>query len=122
LVRKSPAKVVKAPLGATYNEWGEAILLESYDLVPDLGRMEEALVYQLGAEKYGANNWRKGMPWHVCLAKLQRHLGAFLAGYSRDPRDGQHHLASVKFWCNALMEYEQMHPELDDITVNAPRE
>jgi dATP/dGTP diphosphohydrolase len=86
-----------------------------YTLIPEAGHDEEALVYQIGAEKHGAESWREGIPWSKALSKMQRHLGKFLAGESRCPVDGQHHLGSVKFWCNALMEYEQTHPELDDI-------
>lgn len=97
----------------TYGNDGE--ITDGLALVPMLGTMEEALVYQAGAQKHGAESWREGMPWSKCLSKMQRHLGKFLAGESRCPVDGQHHLASVKFWCNALMEFEQTHPELDDI-------
>lgn len=90
-------------------------ITQGLGLVPQLGVQEEALVYAAGAEKHGADSWREGMPWSKCLSKMQRHLGKFLGGESRCPVDGQHHLASVKFWCNALMEFEQTHPELDDI-------
>lgn len=86
-----------------------------FSLVPDLGRDEEAYVYTVGARKHGAEGWRDGIKWSVCVIKIMRHLGRFLAGESRCPVDNQHHLASVKFWCNALMEYEQTHPELDDV-------
>jgi hypothetical protein len=86
-----------------------------WGLVPTLGQQEEALVYHIGAEKHGADSWRKGMPWSVAITKINRHLGKFLSGESRCPKDGQHHLASVKFWCNALMEWEQTHPKDDDV-------
>jgi hypothetical protein len=86
-----------------------------YFLMPDCGLMEQYLVYNIGAARHGANSWRKGMPWSKCLAKAMRHLGRFLDGESRCPVDGQHHLASVCFWMNALMEYEQTKPTLDDI-------
>jgi len=89
--------------------------VEVQNLVPQIGSEEERLVYMIGAKKHGAESWREGMPWSVCLSKLVRHLGSFVNGESRCPRDGQHHLGSVKFWCNALMEYEKTHPELDDI-------
>lgn len=85
-----------------------------YDLIPVRGLREEAIVYTKGAGKYADHNWRKGLSYSQCLGALMRHLEAFRAGESRDPDNGQHHLASVKFWCNALMEYEVTHPELDD--------
>jgi len=90
-------------------------LLNAPALTPNAGMLEEEYVYLIGAAKYGAESWRNGMPWSVCLSKLMRHLGLFLNGESRCPVDGQHHLGSVKFWANALIEYEQTHPELDDI-------
>ena len=84
-------------------------------LIPTLGYAEEGLVYAIGAEKHGAQSWRDGMPWSRAVIKMQRHLGQFLSGESRCPADGQHHLASVKFWCNTLMEFEQTYPELNDL-------
>ena len=97
-------------------------LVSANELVPTLGITEEILVYYVGAEKHGPDSWRDGMAWSRCITKLVRHLGRFVDGESRCPKDGQHHLASIKFWCNALMEYEQTHPELDDVRVKSPRE
>ena len=87
----------------------------SESLIPVRGQFEEERVYQVGAKKHGANSWRQGVKWSTAVAKILRHLGRFLSGESYCPVDGQHHLASVKFWCNALIEYEHTHPELDDV-------
>ena len=97
---------------------GPQLHRESLVLIPELAVDELQFVYQTGAKKHGAESWREGMSWSKCLSKIVRHLGRFLAGESRCPKDGQHHLASVMFWCAALMEYERTHPEMDDIRVN----
>ena len=113
IMKKQPAPTFHEY--AKLDEEYELDALRGKDLVPALGLAEEAIVYAVGADKHGEHSWRDGMPWSRCVIKLQRHLGKFLAGESRCPQDGQHHLASVKFWCNALMEFEQTHPERDDV-------
>lgn len=72
------------------------------------------MVYTVGAEKYEPNNWRDGYPWSRSIAALERHFKLFKAGESRDPKDGQHHLASVVFHALALMEWEKTKPGEDD--------
>lgn len=84
-----------------------------YDLVPAYPAHEEALVYTKGALKYDEENWRKGMSWKKAIGALKRHLAAFEMGESRH-EEGMHHLASVKFWCNALMEWERTGAGADD--------
>ena len=76
-----------------------------YDLLPVGPLAEEARVYTLGAAKYGDNNWRGGIAYENCVAALMRHVEQWRAGESRDA-DGQHHMASVKFWANAIIQFE----------------
>lgn len=111
--RASSQKSPVVPIARRNNEYFPEHM--PYHLVPILGSDEEMLVYHIGAEKHGAESWRNGMPWSTAVIKMNRHLGKFLSGESRCPKDGQHHLASVKFWCNSLMEWEQTCPEKDDI-------
>src|SRR5207245_2808165 len=85
-----------------------------YALIPSLGLAELALVYTIGAKKYSDNNWRKGLPFTTCLDAAMRHLEMYRSGENRCPQDKQHHLASVIFWCMALIEFERAWPDLDD--------
>jgi hypothetical protein len=74
-----------------------------------------AHVYSIGARKYSPRGWERGMEWSRILDPAMRHLGKWLAGERYDKVDGQHHLASVVWAMFALMEYEETHPELDNI-------
>ena len=56
-----------------------------------------------GAKKYAPRNWEKGIPFSICVGKLQRHLQEYLAG-----RTDEDHLAAVGFWWHALTHYESM--------------
>jgi len=85
-----------------------------YDLIHVYPLARVAEVYTIGANKYDDRNWEKGMSWSRLYGAAQRHLNAFWSGESIDPENGQHHLAAVSFCINALMEYENTHPELDD--------
>ena len=56
-----------------------------------------------GAEKYAPRNWEKGIPFSICVGKLQRHLQLYLMGKTDEP-----HLDAVGFWWHALAHYEAM--------------
>lgn len=77
-----------------------------YDLLPPYPLRLLAEVYTKGAAIYEPRNWEKGIAFDNCIAALMRHLEKYRAGSRRD-KDGQHHLASVAFWCFAMMEYER---------------
>jgi hypothetical protein len=86
-----------------------------YDLIPLYPLSLVAEVYTIGAKKYNDWNWSNGLSWTRLFAALLRHLFDFwLKRESRDPKDGQHHLASVVFYAFALMDHEIHHPKLDD--------
>ena len=84
------------------------------DLIPVAPLWELALLYQRGAEKYAVDNWRNGTTFRRAFAALLRHAFKWLAGQTRDPETGAHHLAAVAFWRFALIEWDSSHPELDD--------
>lgn len=64
-----------------------------------------ARVMELGACKYGDNNWRLGgKPDSEYLDSMTRHLDAFLKGETYDQDSGCHHLAH--FCWNACALYE----------------
>lgn len=84
-------------------------------LLPYVGMRELSRLYAIGASKYSPRGWEKGMAWSRIVDPMFRHLFKWLKGEKYDQRDGQHHLAAVAWACFALMEYEETHPELDDL-------
>lgn len=79
-----------------------------YDLIPPEALHELARVYTIGANKYGAHNWRKGgLSTGRVFAAMMRHAWAWLRGERTDPEDGQHHLASVAWGAFTLMMLER---------------
>ena len=92
------------------------------ELMPVIGLLLQADVYTRGAKKYDDHNWRKGIAWNRILGAMFRHLLWYMAGETYDPEDGQHHLSSIAWGANTLMEYEVTHPELDDRYIPFPAE
>lgn len=76
-----------------------------YDLVPPDALAELVRVYTVGAARYGANNWERGISFGRIFAACMRHLWAFWRGEELDPDDGIHHLAHAAWNCLALLAY-----------------
>lgn len=106
-----------AASGAVKNDVGKA----RYDLIPPRSMEQFVFVWTMGAGKYGDHNWAKGMPWSRIIAAMMRHFWAWMRGETHDPVDGQHHLAALAWGCFVLMEYERIHPELDDRHFKEPK-
>lgn len=84
-----------------------------YDLLP-AGPLEEIVrVYTEGAKIYEDRNWEKGTSWGRYFAAMMRHAWAWWRGGVRHDH-GMHHLASVAWYCLALMEYESRGVGNDD--------
>lgn len=64
-------------------------------------------LYEIGAKKYAARNWEKGMDWGRCFSALTRHLLKFVKGEKEDEVDGQHHLTSVVWCAVALLHFAE---------------
>lgn len=64
-------------------------------------------LYEIGAKKYAARNWEKGMDWGRCFSALTRHLLKFIRGEKNDEVDGQHHLTSVVWNAIALLHFSE---------------
>lgn len=60
-----------------------------YDLLPTRALREVAIVYQLGAEKYAARNWEKGIPLSRFLDSGIRHVFAALEGQTDENHAAQ---------------------------------
>lgn len=85
-----------------------------FDLIPEFANEQFAKVLTYGARKYSDNNWKRGMPFTVILASLERHLQAFKRGEDYDPETGLLHTAHIM--CNSafLTEYYKIYPQGDD--------
>lgn len=90
-----------------------------YDLIPPEALDGLARLYAMGAQKYDARNWEKGMDWSRLFAALQRHSWKWFRGETFDAEDGQHHLLSV-IWCAmALYTYQARYAGTDDRPLQA---
>ncbi len=70
-----------------------------WTLLPMRELEEVVRVLNHGADKYGANNWKK-VEIDRYMDALMRHMAAYLQGEEVDPDSGLHHMAHVA--CNAL--------------------
>lgn len=70
---------------------------ERHSLVPLKAVGMIARVYNYGAQKYAAHNWRKGYDWSLSYDACRRHLDAFWEGENLDPESGLPHLAHAGF-------------------------
>ncbi len=85
-----------------------------FDLLPVGPIFEVIKVYTLGAVKYGDRNMELGMPYGRIIRAALSHFFKWMNGEVYDPKDGQHHLASVVWCCLTLMDYETRCPEFDN--------
>jgi len=88
--------------------------LARFDLIPPRALWQVAELYGKGAEKYEDWNWRKGYPWSLSIAALERHLSLFKQGEEYDSETGCAHLASVVFHALALLTFMDEHRQFDD--------
>lgn len=87
---------------------------EAHSLVPVEALAEVARVYNAGAQKYSAHNWRKGYEWSKSYDAAQRHMQAFWGGEDFDPETGTKHLGNAIFHLMGLIVFMDEHPEFDD--------
>lgn len=74
-------------------------------LIPPAGMLYEARVMALGAEKYGAFNWRdNAVNLTVYLEAAMRHILAKLDGEDFDPESGEPHEAHVRSCMGILLD------------------
>lgn len=85
-----------------------------YDLMPKDGIDEICKVLAFGAEKYGVDNWKKGMGWSRPFRAAIGHLWAWFWGETKDPESGLSHLAHAG--CNIffLIYYQNNYKGSDD--------
>lgn len=85
-----------------------------YDLLPPDAIQELVKVYTMGAEKYAARNWEKGLSLTQCYASLERHSAAWMAGEDRDPESGLLHMAHVAWNAIAITAFQMRGVGEDD--------
>lgn len=85
-------------------------------LIPYYPLERLALHYQAGADKYGKNNWRKGIPLSVHLDSMLRHAHKVAEGFTDED-----HAAAVAWnvfafmWTKHEIEEGRLPKELDDL-------
>lgn len=79
----------------------------SYILDAPLALEGLASRFELGANKYSRNNWKKGFDDLKLIDSLLRHLSKYQNGEYEDSQDGGYHIDAV-VW-NALVLSEQFH-------------
>lgn len=68
---------------------------------------EVVKVLKMGAKKYSARNWEKGMDWSRCYDSAQRHLYAWFQGREdNDSESGLNHLAHAAWNILVLLSYQ----------------
>lgn len=87
-----------------------------YDLIPRDPLHRVAQLYERGAVKYAANNWRLGQPMSQLYSSMLRHAFEAQAGWTDED-----HLAAVVWNAFAIMDQQQriergeLPAELDDM-------
>jgi hypothetical protein len=96
---------------------------EAYALIPWEAMDEVARVYNAGAQKYAAHNWRRGYEWSKSFSAACRHLFAFWRGEEIDPELGTRHLAMAIFHLLGMLSFsldKDKYGEYDDRYVASP--
>lgn len=88
--------------------------LARFDLIPEAPLYHLAEHAGRGAAKYSDHNWRRGFPWSIAFAALNRHLWTWWNGEDVDPELHSHHLDAVAWHAFTLREFAVTHPDLDD--------
>ena len=84
------------------------------ELISTVAAFKKAQILGLGAEKYGINDWRKGIAWSRLVGAALRHIFLWLDGEDNDAESRISHLAHAACSIDFLLEYEKTHRELDD--------
>lgn len=86
-----------------------------YDLIPPEGMEALAEAYTRGVkEGHSERGWEAGGSWLRLFAAMMRHAWQWRRGEDYDSKSGIHHLASVAFYCFALITYTKNQRGEDD--------
>ena len=90
-------------------------------LVPGSALVYEALVFELGAKKYGPFNWRDtAVVRSVYLDAAMRHLLALMDGQDVDEESGQPHEAHVRACMAIILDARELGKLIDDRNTPGP--
>ncbi len=84
------------------------------ELIPPCSIFAAARAFKYGADKYDANNWRKGLRHSRLFGALQRHLWSYWGGEDMDEESGLHHLDHAMACMCMLVENAYTREDLDD--------
>ncbi len=96
--------------------------LAQFSLIPTGPLKALAELYGRGAQKYSADNWRKGYSWSLAYDAMIRHANAFWGGQNRDPETGALHVIAVAWHAFTLAYFIVRYPQYDDRPIEAPDE
>lgn len=85
-----------------------------HHLIPGFAMNEVAKVFTFGADKYGDNNWQRGMDWSDVIGSMSRHYNAILRGEDFDNETGYLHSSHLATNAIFLTEYYRIYPQGDD--------
>ena len=89
----------------THGEWAAQREIKAGkgrpDLISPFATKRIGAWLELGAVRYGAHNWEKGMPFNIYLQGLERHLIEFKIGDTSED-----HLAAICFAAMAIMHHQ----------------
>jgi hypothetical protein len=85
-----------------------------FDLIDPWAMEGLAQVLTFGAQKYAANNWRKGFEYSRVIAALMRHLAAIQRGEDIDPESGLPHIDHLGCCWMFLSNLMKTRKDLDD--------
>lgn len=82
----------------------------------DPATLEEMTVaMEYGEQKYGRNNWKKGMEWSRLIDAAQRHGLAIVWGEDIDTESGNHHVAHMLASIHMLLGNHAMGVGINDL-------
>lgn len=76
--------------------------------------------YGVGAKKYAARNWQKGMSFSRCYSSAQRHMLAFWSGEDHDEETGSRHVIAAA-WNMAAIDFYMSDPALREKFDDRPK-
>ncbi len=79
-------------------------------LVPPVANLWECMVLQVGADEYGAWNWRAGpkITLSEYVGAMERHIAALKDGQWNDPKHGFPHLAAIRAGAGIVLDAESL--------------
>ena len=99
LAKEEESELRTFPSGATRSRDADC---ERYDLIPPSAVRREAIIMAEGAETHGDRNWEQGVPIHVCLNHLERHLNLYKSGDRSED-----HLAKIRVNAGFIIHFEE---------------